>query len=32
MYLISAPAKLEEKEGSFLLTCETYLIVEPSCS
>ncbi|HJC23065.1 MAG TPA: family 20 glycosylhydrolase [Candidatus Eisenbergiella merdavium] len=32
MYLIPAPTKLEEKEGSFLLTCETYLIVEPSCS
>ena len=32
MYLIPAPAKLEEREGSFLLSCETYLTVDPACS
>lgn len=32
MYLIPAPTKLEEKEGSFLLSCNTYLNVEPACS
>lgn len=32
MYLIPAPAKLEEKKGSFLFTYDTYLSVGPGCS
>lgn len=32
MYLIPYPAKLEEREGAFLFTYETWLDVEPGCS
>ena len=32
MNLIPMPRKLQEKEGSFLVTYRTYLAVEPSCA
>lgn len=32
MYLIPSPAKLEEREGSFLLSCDTYVSLDKGCS